>query len=112
MRERVSVYLRGLVESPVVDAELRRSILFLYQDGWTTPRAVAFLDDADGQHVLDQLPFLLSAHGGVTPDSLLDGGLVARVDLVLDDVAQVRPGVLFPSLCGPGGTRRLRTAAP
>ena len=56
------------------------------QDGGTTPRTVAFLDDAYGQHVLDQLPFLLSARSRVTPDSLLYGGLVARVDPVLDDI--------------------------
>ena len=87
MRERVGVYLRGLVESPVVDAEPRRSILFLYQDGGTTPRTVAFLDDAYCQHVLDQLPFLFSARSRVTPDSLLYCGLVARVDPVLDDVS-------------------------
>ena len=87
VRERVGVYLRGLVESPVVDAEPRRSILFLYQDGGTTPRTVAFLDDAYCQHVLDQLSFLFSARSRVTPDSLLYCGLVARVDPVLDDVS-------------------------
>ena len=64
VRERVSVYLRDLVESSVVDTEPRRSILF------PAPCTVALLDDANGQHVLNQLPFLLPTRCWVASDSL------------------------------------------
>ena len=87
VRERVSVYLHDLVESSVVDTKPGRSILFLHQDGRTAPRSVALLDNADGQHVLNQLLFLLSARCGVASDSLLNGGLITRVDLMLNDIS-------------------------
>ena len=86
MRERVGVYLRDLIELSVVDTEPCHSILFLHQDSRTAPRTVALLDDPDGQHVLKQLPFLIPARCWVASDSLLNGGLIARVDVMLNDI--------------------------